>query len=83
MTSYNPVTLTFDLNSKLIKFQDGDNIVDATLYQQITGSLMYLVIGMRLDLVFTVLLLSQYSSQPTTIYIEAAKCVLPYIKGTM
>jgi len=40
MTSCNPVTLPLDPNSKLRKFQDGDNIADATLYQQIIGSLM-------------------------------------------
>jgi len=32
ITSYNPVTLPFDLNSKVKKFQDSDNIVDVTLY---------------------------------------------------
>ena len=31
MTSCNPVTLPLDPNSKLGKFQDGDNIADATL----------------------------------------------------
>jgi len=59
MTSCNPVTLPLDPNSKLRKFQDGDNIADATLYQQIIGSLMYLVIGTRPDLAFTVSLLTQ------------------------
>jgi len=82
MTSCNPVTLPLDPNSKLGKFQDGDNIADATLYQQIIGSLMYLMIGTRPDLASTVSLLSQYSSQPTTIHMRAAKCVLRYIKGT-
>jgi len=82
MTSCNPVTLPLDPNSKLRKFQDGDNIVDATLYQQIIGSLMYLVIGTRPDLAFTVSLLSQYSSQPTTIHMGAAKRILRYIKST-
>jgi len=82
MTSCNPVTLPLDPNSKLRKFLDGNNIVDATLYQQIIGSLMYLVIGTRPDLAFTISLLSQYLPQPTTIYMGAAKRVLRYIKGT-
>jgi len=82
MTSCNPVILPLNPNSKLKKFQDGDNIADATLYQQIIGSLMYLVIGTHPDLAFTVSLLSEYSSQPTTIHIGAAKRVLRYIKGT-
>jgi len=43
---------------------------------------MYLVIGTRPDLAFTVSLLSQYSSQPTTIHMGATKRVLRYIKGT-
>ena len=45
ITSCNPITPPFDPNSKLRKFQDGDNIADATLYQQIIGSLMYLSRG--------------------------------------
>jgi len=40
------------------------------------------VIGTRPDFAFIVSLLSQYSSQPTTIHMGAAKCVLLYIKGT-
>jgi len=82
MTSCNPVTLPLDPNSKLRKCQDGDNIADATLYQQIIGFLLYLVIGTRPDLAFTMSLLSRYSSQPTTIHMGATKRVLPYIKGT-
>ena len=82
MTSCNPVTLPSDPNSKLRKFQDGDNIADATLYQQKIGSLIYLVIGTCPDLAFTVSLLSQYSSQPTNIHMGPAKRILQYIKGT-
>jgi len=82
LQSCNPVTLLLDPNSKFRKLQDGDNIADATLYKQIIGSLINLVIGTRLDLAFTLSLLSQYSSKPTTIHMGAAKRFLRYIKGT-
>ena len=65
MMSCNPVTLPLDPNHKLRKYQEGDNIADISLYQQIIGSLMYLVIGTRPDLAFAISLLSQFSSKPT------------------
>src|SRR5437868_14744419 len=80
MTSCNPVTLPLDSNCKFKQFQEGDNIADPTLYQQIIGSLMYLIIGIRLDLAFSVSPLSQYTSQPSTTQRGSAKRVLRYIK---
>jgi len=58
MMSCNPVTLPLDPNHKLRKYQEGDNIADISLYQQIIGSLMYLVIGTRPDLAFAISLLA-------------------------
>jgi len=82
MTSCNPVTLLLDPNHNLWKYQEGDNIADISLYQQIIGSLMYLVIGTRPDLAFAISLLSQFSSKPTVEHLGAAKRILRYIKGT-
>ena len=82
MMSCNPVTLPLDPNHKLRKYQEGDNIADISLYQQIIDSLMYLVIGARPDLAFAISLLSQFSSKPTVEHLGAAKRILRYIKGT-
>lgn len=51
-------------------------------YQAIFGSLMYLVIGSRLNLVYTVTLLSQFSSCPNQTHLQAAKRTLRYLAGT-
>ena len=82
MTNCNPVTHPMDTKIQLRKFQDGDVIADVTLYQQLIGSLMYLVTGTRPDLAFTVSKLAQFNSKPTTVHMAAAKRVLRYIKKT-
>ena len=68
MNTCNPISLPLDPNKskQLLKAQDGDILADVSQYQQIIGSLMYLVIGTRPDLAFTVSALSQFSSKPTT-----------------
>lgn len=55
---------------------------DPTFYQSIIGSLMCACVGARPDLAHTFLLLSQFSSCPNQTHLEAAKRVLPYLKGT-
>eukprot|EP00253_Pinus_taeda_P035604 PITA_35604 len=56
-------------------------IVAATVYQQLVGSLMYLV-NTRLDLCFAVNQLSQAMVQPTKLIWKVAKHVLRYLRGT-
>ena len=60
----------------------GEQRVNATLYQQIIGSVMYLVSGTRPDLAYTITHLSQFGSDPTKTHLSAAKRVLRYLKGT-
>lgn len=67
--------------SKLSKDGDG-NSVDATLYKQIVGSLMYLT-ATRLDLMFAVSLISRYMEKPTVQHLTVAKRILRYLKGTL
>jgi hypothetical protein len=54
-------------------------LVDATLYRQIIGSLMYLT-NTRLDICFA---LSQYLVEPRRVHIVAAKHMMRYLKGTL
>ena len=56
--------------------------VDQSLYQQIIGSLMFLMIGSRPDLAVAISFLSQSMSNPSPHHMQAAKRVLRYIKGT-
>ena len=44
---------------------------------------MYAVIGTRPGLAHTVTVLSQFSSSPNQIHLQAAKLTLRYLKGTM
>ena len=50
-------------------------------YQQIIGSLLYVQIGTRLDISFTVAHLAQYAFNPSVQHLRLAKYVLSYLKG--
>jgi hypothetical protein len=57
-------------------------IVDATLYRQMIGSLMYLT-NRRLDICFVVNTLSQYMVELRHVHLITAKHVMRYLKGTI
>jgi hypothetical protein len=57
-------------------------LIDATLYRQIIGSLMYLT-NTRLDICFVVNTLSQFLVEPKNVHLVAAKHVMRYLKGTI
>ena len=52
------VSIPVDPNHKLHKTTEDDKTIDTNYYQQILGSIMYTVIGTRLDLAYTITLLS-------------------------
>ena len=54
--------------------------VDATMYRQMIGSLMYLT-NTRLDNCFTVNTLSQFLKEPRHVHLITAKNILRYLKG--
>ena len=54
-------------------------LVDATLYRQIIGSVMYLM-NTRLDICFN---LTRYPVEPRRVHIVAAKHMMRYLKGTL
>jgi len=56
-------------------------VIEATVYKQLVGSLMYLV-NTRLNLYYVVNWLSQAMVQPTKMFWNAAKHVLRYLIGT-
>ena len=51
-------------------------------YQTLIGSLMYLMMGSRPDLAYTVSTLSKFSSNPSPDHFSAAKRVLRYLQST-
>eukprot|EP00253_Pinus_taeda_P035754 PITA_35754 len=55
--------------------------VDATVYRQLVGSLMYLV-NTRTDICYAVNQLSQAMVKPTKLFWKAGKHVLRYLRGT-
>jgi hypothetical protein len=56
--------------------------VDATLYRQLVGSLLYLT-HTHPDLSFVVGLVSRYMQTPHEIHWKATKRILRYVRGTV
>ena len=64
---------------------DSENVDQSRMktYQQIIGSINYLVSGTRPDLAFTVSMLSTFNSNPSEEHLALAKQVLRYLKATI
>ncbi|GJT55526.1 retrovirus-related pol polyprotein from transposon TNT 1-94 [Tanacetum coccineum] len=56
--------------------------VDATLYRDMIGSLMYLT-SSRPDLIYAVCLCARYQAKPTKKHLQAVKLIFRYFKGTI
>ena len=56
--------------------------VNIELYQQVIGSLLYLALRSRPDILVSVLILARFQQNPTGYCHRAAKRVLRYLKGT-
>ena len=68
-------------NLKLLNDASSESI-DATMYRQMIGSLMYLTNTIP-DICFAVNTLSQYLTDPRSVHLTAAKHILRYLKGTI
>ncbi|CAJ2672444.1 unnamed protein product [Trifolium pratense] len=66
---------------KLIKDENGVK-VDATMYKQVVGCLMYLA-ATRPDLMYVLSLISRFMNCPTELHMHAVKRVLRYLNGTI
>ena len=80
MASCNAVKNPTVASTKLTKDVGGTE-VDATLFNQIVGSLIYLTMT-RPNIIYAVSLISRYMSRPTMSHWLAAKRILMYLKGT-
>jgi hypothetical protein len=70
-----------EMKLKLLVDTSSD-LIDATLYRQIIGSLMYLK-NTRPNICFSVNTLSQFLVEPRRVHLVAAKHVMRYLKGTI
>jgi hypothetical protein len=70
-----------ETNSKLEECSD-EEIVDATMYKQLVGSLRYLC-NSRPDLCYAVGVVSKFMNEPRKSHLIAAKRILRYVKGTV
>jgi hypothetical protein len=74
-----PTPMVMDLN----KMNDVDSDeIDPNLYQQLIGSLLYLV-NTRPDICYAVNMLSRFMSQPRQTHWITMKNVLRYLRGTI
>ena len=81
MMDFKPMTTPMTMNLKLF----GDTTsgtIDATIYRQMIGSLMYLT-NTQPDICFAVNTLSQYMVDPRQVHLVVAKHILRYLKGTI
>ena len=75
------VSTPLDQNAKLSSL-DETRAANGILYRQLVGSLNYLTTT-RLDIAYSVIILSQFMAKPLESHWIAAKKVLRYLKGTV
>ena len=76
---FKTMTTPMASNLKLLS-EASSEAVDATMYHQMIGSLMYLM-NMRLDICFVVNTLSQFLTNPRHVHLIAAKAYFEVPKG--
>jgi len=82
MQDCNPTCTPLPPNIELTKSEDVATSTTRSLYQQLIGSLLYAMIVSRPDISFAVTKLAQYSHNPSTSHLAAAKHLIRYLKGT-
>ena len=78
MTSCKPIFVPLEQNVKL-SVEKGELLEDVIVYRCIVGSLIYMTIA-RLDLSYIVGLVSQFMQAPRKPHLDAARCILRYVK---
>jgi hypothetical protein len=81
MLEYKSMNTPMETKLKLL-VDTSSELIDATLYKQIIGSLMYLT-NTRPDICFAVNTLSQFLVEPRRVHLVVAKHVMRYLKGTL
>ena len=81
MAGCNPAHTLMEEKLKLSRDSEAEE-VDPTHYRRLVGSLRYLV-HTRPDLVFALGYVSRFMERPTVEHLQAIKCVLRYVAGTL
>ncbi|XP_060670182.1 secreted RxLR effector protein 161-like [Ziziphus jujuba] len=81
MLDCKPISTPMEVNAKLSAYE-GKDLEDATMYQQLVGSLIYLTLT-RPDISFAVGVVSRYMQSPKKPHLEAVRRILRYVKGTI
>jgi hypothetical protein len=81
MLECNSMNTPMETKLKLL-VDSSSELIDATLYRQIIGSLMYLT-NTRPDICFVVNTLSRFLVEPRHVHLVVAKHVMRYLKSTL
>ena len=81
MTDIKVVSTSLEMNARLTPL-DGTPLSDATLYRQLVGSLVYLIVT-HPNIAYAVYLVSQFLVVPPFTHYVVVIHILRYIKGTM
>lgn len=81
LTDSKTCTSPLEPNIRLLA-TNGESLPDATLYKQLVGSLIYLIVT-RPDISYAVHLVSQFMSAPLSIHYAVILRILHYVKGTL
>jgi hypothetical protein len=66
-----------------LKNEDQCKPTEHSYYQQIIGSLLHLALGTRPDIIYAVILMSQFSANPSQDHIQKALYIVRYIATTL
>ncbi|XP_019052684.1 PREDICTED: uncharacterized protein LOC109114472 [Nelumbo nucifera] len=64
-----------------LKKEEGELLKNARRFRQLVGSLIYLTIT-RLEISYSIGVISQFMQNPRTHHLDAAKRILRYVKGS-
>jgi len=86
MASANGVHTLLPNNADLTPKREDENMLSTeqhSRYRSIIGGLLYLSVGIRPDISFSILVLARHCHEPTKRHMVYLKCILRYVVGTV
>jgi hypothetical protein len=85
MENYYNIKTPIETSFRLIPTKPGykTDPVFHNAYQSTIGSFIYIILGTRPDITYTVLVISRFSANPIEVYINAVKRVFRYLKDIL
>jgi hypothetical protein len=77
-----PAQTPLETGARLEARAEKEQGADLTRYQQMVGSLMFLMIGTRPDIAAAISIVSQFAANPSEVHYKAVKRIIRYLKGT-